>query len=594
MAMIRKLLSLLTPQERARAALLVGMMLIMALLDAVGVASIMPFIAVLSNPELVHTNVWLSRLQRMLGTSNEQDFLFMLGVLVFVLLVASLGFKALVTYAQARFTLMREYSIGQRLITGYLRQPYTWFLNRHSAELGKMVLSEVTNVVHGAMVPMMTLIAQSIVAIAMLTLLFVVNPMLAITACAAMGASYGLIYVLMSTFLSRIGQERFDATRKRFTIVSEAFGAVKEVKVGGLERAYIRRFAIPAAIYAKSHAASHMVAQLPRYALEAVSFGGMLLLILYLMGRGNGFTAALPVVALYAFAGYRLLPALQQIYASFSQLRFADPALNALHADLVSLPNSDAPDSAALAIPLQKSISLQNIEFTYPHSAQPALTNIDLEIKAFSTVGLVGSTGSGKTTLVDLILGLLPPQKGALLVDDQVIDARHRRAWQKMIGYVPQQIYLADDTVAANIAFGVEPAEIDYDSVHRAAKIANVHDFIVDELPDQYNTAVGERGVRLSGGQRQRIGIARALYHNPQILLLDEATSALDNLTEQAVMEAVNSLRHDITIILIAHRLSTIRLCDTVILLDKGQLKAQGTYDQLIAQDNIFKAMASI
>lgn len=593
MAMIRKLLDLLTPHERRRAGLLVGMMLVMALLDAFGVASIMPFMAALSNPDLVSTNVFLSRLQQTLGTT-ERDFLFMLGVLVFVLLVTSLAFKALVTYVQARFTLMREYSIGERLIEGYLRQPYTWFLNRHSAELGKIILSEVTNVVHGALVPMMTLIAQSIVATTMILLLFWVDPTLALTVCAAMGTAYGLIYLLMSTFLSKIGQDRFDANQKRFTVVSEVFSAVKEVKVGGLEQAYIRRFTAPAATYAKSHAASHMVSQLPRYALEAVAFGGMLLLILYLMERGNGLAAVLPLVVVYAFAGYRLMPALQQIYASFSQLRFVGPALDALHADLVNLPNNSVPDSIEHEISLQNTIQLQDIEFRYPNNVLPALKNIDLEIKAFSTVGLVGSTGSGKTTLVDLILGLLEPQKGALVVDGHAIDAAHRRGWQKIIGYVPQQIYLADDTVAANIAFGVNPSEIDYDAVHRAARISNVHNFIVNELPNQYNTTVGERGVRLSGGQRQRIGIARALYHNPQVLLLDEATSALDNLTEQAVMEAVSSLRHDITIILIAHRLSTVRLCDTIVLLEKGQVKAQGTYDQLVVNNETFKAMANI
>jgi ABC-type multidrug transport system fused ATPase/permease subunit len=594
MKTVCKLLELLIPQERGLAAFLVGMMLVMALLDVVGVASIMPFIAVLSNPEIVNTNAFLAWLQHTLGATSGQDFLFMLGVLVFFLLLASLGFKALVTYAQVRFTLMREYTIGHRLIAGYLRQPYTWFLNRNSVELGKTVLSEVSNVVHGAMVPMMSLIAQSIVAIAMLTLLFVVDSILAIKIFAAMGAAYGIIFVLMNKFLFRIGQERFVANQRRFTAVNEAFGAVKEVKVGGLERAYARRFAVPAATYAGNHVTSYMVAQLPRYALEAFSFGGMLILILYLMARGGGLATTLPVVAVYAFAGYRLMPALQQVYASFSQLRFAGPALDALHMDLVNLPRNNSPDSTIPEMRLQKSILLKNVEFSYPHSALPSLKNIDLEIKSRSTVGLVGATGSGKTTLVDLILGLLPPQKGVIMVDGQVINAEHRRAWQKIIGYVPQQIYLTDDTVAANIAFGIDPADIDYSSVHRAARIANLHDFIMHELPDRYNTLVGERGVRLSGGQRQRIGIARALYHNPQILLLDEATSALDNLTEQAVMEAVISLRHDITIVLIAHRLSTVRLCDTIILLEKGQIKAQGTYDQLIEQDNTFKAMASI
>jgi ABC-type multidrug transport system fused ATPase/permease subunit len=594
MAVISRLLDLLTPYEKKRAFLLVGMMLIMALLDVVGVASIMPFIAVLSNPDLINSNTALIWLKRVMGISRDDKFLFMLGAVVFILLVFSLGFKALVTYAQVRFTLMREYTIGKRLIVGYLRQPYTWFLNRHSAELGKTILSEVSNVVHGAMVPMMNLIAQGIVATALLGLLVVVDPILALTVCVAMGTAYGFIYALMRTFLSTIGQERYAANHKRFQVVSEVFSAVKEVKVAQLEDVYITSFANAAITCARSFAASLMVNQLPRFALEAVAFGGMLLLVLYLMKTAGGLGEALPIVALYAFAGYRLMPALQQIYVSFSQLRFAGPAIDALHTDLVSLPESKASNPSTKSICLEKSIRLENIEFKYPNAAQPTLKNINFEIPAYSTIGLVGETGSGKTTLVDVILGLLEPQEGKIYIDDQVLNASTRGAWQRIIGYVPQQIYLTDDTIAANIAFGIHADDIDDAAVKRAAKIASLDSFIEKELPHQYNTVVGERGVRLSGGQRQRIGIARALYHQPQVLLLDEATSALDNLTEQAVMEAVSNLRHDVTIILIAHRLSTIRLCDSIIMLNNGVIKAQGTYDELIEQDTTFKAMARI
>jgi len=594
MTTVRKLFDLLTPAERVRAALLVGLILVMALLDAVGVASIMPFMAVLSNPQLVETNSALVKLRQLTDASSAQDFLFMLGVLVFVLLVVSLAFKALATYAQVRFTLMREYSIGQRLVAAYLHQPYVWFLNRHSAELGKTILSEVTNVVHGGLVPMMTLIAQSVVASALLLLLFLVDPVLALTIYATLGASYWVIYWLMKKFLSNIGQERFEANQRRFTAVSEVFGAVKEVKIGGLEEVYIRRFARPAFIYAKDNAAAHMVTQLPRFALEAVAFGGMLLLVLYLMGNSGGFERALPIIAVYALAGYRLMPALQQIYASISQLRFAGPALDALHQDFMELANPPRRDATDHKLCLSHAIVLRNIEFSYPNTHQAALRNINIDIPARSTIGLVGATGSGKTTLVDLILGLLEPQRGSLIVDDRVIGEDNRSGWQKAVGYVPQQIYLTDDSIAANIAFGVKPEDIDWDALHQAARIANLHDFVTNDLAAQYHTVVGERGVRLSGGQRQRIGIARALYHQPQILILDEATSALDNLTEQAVMEAINNLHNNITIILIAHRLSTVRLCDHILLLEKGEIKAQGTFAQLMEESQTFRAMATV
>jgi ABC-type multidrug transport system fused ATPase/permease subunit len=595
MAKFKKLFDLLTPAERGRAVLLVAVILVMALLDVVGVASIMPFMAVLANPQLVQTNSFLAKLYQFSGTAGVQGFLFTLGLLVFVLLVISLIFKALTTYALVRFTLMRECSIGQRLFAAYLHQPYVWFLNRHSAELGKTILSEVTNVVHGGLVPMMTLIAQSFVSAALILLLFFVDPVLALSVCAALGASYLIVYRFMKRYLSNIGKERLDANRARFSVVSEALGAVKEVKLGGLEESYLSRFAKPANIYAKDNAAAHMVAQLPRFALEAVAFGGMLLLVLYLMVSSGDFTSAIPIVAVYALAGYRLMPALQQVYASISQLRFAGPAIEALHEDLVGLPQPPLQINIEGKLKLERLISLKNIEFAYPNSQKLALLNINLDIPARSTIGLVGVTGSGKTTLVDLILGLLEPQRGSFIIDNHVsIGNENRCAWQRMLGYVPQQIYLIDDSVAANIAFGVNTADIDWDALHRAAKIANLHEFVMNDLVSEYQTLVGERGVRLSGGQRQRIGIARALYHKPQILILDEATSALDNLTEQAVMEAVNNLHKDITIILIAHRLSTVRLCDQIILLEKGEIKARGNFTQLMEESQAFRAMATV
>jgi ABC-type multidrug transport system fused ATPase/permease subunit len=593
--MLKKLLALLTPPERKRAGWLMAMFLFMAGLDMLGVASILPFMAVLANPELVETNALLNAAFTTgshLGIHTTQQFLFALGVLVFVLLVTSLAFKALTTYAQTRFALMREYSIGKRLVEGYLHQPYSWFLSRHSADLGKTILSEVNAVISNGMMPLMILMAQSTVTLALLILLILVDPLLALSVGIVLGLAYGAIFAVMSGWLKRLGQARVKANQARFTAVSEAFGAAKEVKVGGLEQAYIQRFSQPAEIYAKGQATARVIQQVPRYALEAIAFGGMLLVMLYLMTQSGSFASALPIIALYAFAGYRLMPALQQIYGAVTQLRFAGPALDALHADLISLQAADAPTAHRTPMPLKQAITLEQVSYCYPNAPQPALKGIDLTIPAHSTIGFVGATGSGKTTMVDVILGLLEPQQGHLRIDGQAITAANRRQWQRAIGYVPQQIYLADDSVAANIAFGVNANDIDQKAVKRAAKIANLHEFVVNDLPQGYATTVGERGVRLSGGQRQRIGIARALYHNPQVLILDEATSALDNLTEHAVMEAVNNLGHDITVILIAHRLSTVRQCDQIYLLERGEVKASGTYDELSASNQRFAAMA--
>ena len=596
MKILKKLLALLTPSERKRAAVLMGMILVMAFLDMLGVASIMPFMAVLANPELVQTNAVLNTAftaSQHAGIHTTEQFLFSLGVLVFVLLVTSLAFKALTTFVQIRFALMREYSIGKRLVEGYLHQPYSWFLNRHSADLGKTILSEVDAVVSGALTPLMNLIAQCTVALLLLILLIIVDPLLALSIGVVLGLAYGVIFAIMSGRLKRLGQARIKANQERFTAVSEAFSAAKEVKVGGLEAAYIQRFVKPAETYAKGLATVTLIKQLPRYILEALAFGGMLLVILYLMAKSGSFTSAIPVISLYAFAGYRLMPALQQIYGAFTQLRFAGPALDALYKDLTSLQPANAQHDHLSPLPLTHAIKLNQVSYRYPNAPQPALNGIDLTIPAHSTLGYVGVSGSGKTTTVDVILGLLEPQEGHLSVDGLPITAANRRQWQRAIGYVPQHIYLADDSVASNIAFGVNAKDIDQKALERAAKIANLHEFVINDLPQGYATTVGERGVRLSGGQRQRIGIARALYHNPQVLILDEATSALDNLTEQAVMDAVNNLGHNITIILIAHRLSTVRQCDQIYLLDRGELKAQGTFVELSENSTQFKLMAN-
>ena len=584
MSVFKKLFDLLSPREKKHSFLLFLMILIMAILDMIGVASILPFIGLLTNPELLETNIILIKMfeiSKVFGVETNREFLFALGVLVFVLLVFSLIFKALTYYAQSRFVQMREYSIGKRLIEGYLHQPYSWFLNRHSADIGKVLLSEVGQMVSGGLRPLIELIANFAVALALLILLILTDPKLSLVVGFFIVGAYGLIYKLTRAYLQRIGKERLKSNENRFTAVIESFGAAKEVKVGGLEQSYINRFSEPAHTFSRHQVNAEIVKQLPRYALELIAFGGMLLLILYLILQTGTFINALPIIALYAYAGYRLLPAIQLIYSAVTQLRYLGPALDTLHKDIKSLTPYDLKGDQKI-ISLKKKISLNSIDYNYPNSSRIALNNINLEIPVNKTVAIVGATGSGKTTLVDIILGLLEAQKGTLEVDGEVINKQNSKGWLKSIVYVPQSIYLSDDTIANNIAFGINNENINQVDVEKASKIANLHEFVINELPEKYQTSIGERGFRLSGGQIQRIGIARALYHNPNILILDEATSALDNQTEQAVMDAVNNLGKKITIILIAHRLNTVKDCDIIFKLDKGQLIGKGTFKDLI------------
>lgn len=591
---VKKLLTLFSARERKHLILLIILILIMALLDVIGIASVLPFMTVLTNPDLIQTNLILNKIYQIsviFGVENNQQFILFLGIFVFIFLFISLAFKTIVTYFQIRFVYLQEHNISKNLVEGYLHQPYSWFLSRNSADLGKTVLSEVQKIVEIGIYPMMELIVKGVVALVIVILLFLVDAKLALITASALGGAYWIIFRLIKKFATRIGTVRLENNRLRFKWIGEAFGSFKQVKLGGLEKFYIENFSDYGKSYAKSIASSHVIYQLPRFILEAIAFGGVILMILYLMIQTGTFSNALPILTLYVFAAYRLMPALQQIYGSLTQLTFVGPSLDKVYEDIKNLKPFDL-SQADYILPLKNKITLKNICYNYPNASRPILKNINLSIFVKSTVGFVGSTGSGKTTIVDVILGLLEPSKGTLEIDEVVIAKKNLRAWQRSIGYVPQDIYLANDTIASNIAFGENLKDVNQQAVEAASKIANLHDFIMEELPQQYQTIVGERGIRLSGGQRQRIGIARALYRNPQILILDEATSALDNQTEKAVMDAINNIGKNITIIIIAHRLSTIKNCDIIFLLDNGELKEKGTFEELIKVNDQFRKNA--
>ena len=597
MHIYKKLLYLLSPQEKKKAILLLCAFIVMAIFEMIGVVSILPFMAVLMSPEIIETNFILKiayNYSTKLGVISSQQFLFLLGVLVFGLLIISIALKIFTIYLSVKYINMCNYNFARRLVEGYLHQPYSWFLNRHSADLGKTILSEVTTVTKTGLYPVLILIKQSVVAIALLLILILVDPKLTLIVCISLSSAYGLTYLFLRKSIKKLGKDRLESNKWLFTFVSEAFGAIKEIKVGGFEQIYIDKFSVPAKNIARISTLFGFIKQLPRFVLEAVVFGGILLVVLYLMAQFNSINKVLPVIALYAYTGYRLMPALQGIFNSVSEIRFALPSIDAMYNDIKNLKSFTYYSQNKDPLQFNNEITLRSINYDYPNANRTALKNLNLSIKSKTTVGIVGATGSGKTTTVDIILGLLEAQQGSLEIDGRQISKKNIRAWQKFIGYVPQNIFLADDTIAGNIALGVESKFINQSNVERAAKIANIHEFVIDDLPEQYNTTVGERGIRLSGGQRQRIGIARAMYHNPKVLILDEATSALDNLTEQTVMEEVKNIGNDLTIIIIAHRLNTVKKCDNIFLLEKGELRGQGTFDELIKNNRKFREVSNL
>ena len=591
-----KLRDLLDGRERRNAVLLFGLMLLRGIIEAAGVASIMPLMAVLANPGLIHANQRLAAAYAALGFSSAAAFLTFLTALAFALIVFRIAVTALSQYAIARYSQLRSYTLSTRLLEHYLRRPYSWFLDRHSADLGKAVLSEVDQVISGSLMPALEFLSQAVVTIFLLGLIVVLQPVVALTAALLLGGFYVITYWSLQRYMGRLGQDRLRANKLRFQLAQEVLTGIKEVKIGGLESVYLHRYRGAAHCFASRRATHMVLREMPHHVLEAVAFGGALAVVLVMMTSGeNSLLDALPVLALFALAATRLLPALHKLYQCSVMFRFGKAALDELHADIVEIPHSavtaDSENRQSLA--LRHHIELADVTFTYSKASVPTLANVSLAIRAKTTVGFVGRTGAGKTTVVDIILGLLEAQGGEVRVDGQRINAKNVRSWQRSIGYVPQHIFLADDTVAGNIAFGVAPSKIDMRAVERAARIAELHDFVTGQLPKGYQTTVGERGVRLSGGQRQRIGIARALYHDPDVLVMDEATSSLDSLTEKALMDAIQNLAHRKTILLVAHRLGTVRACDQVFLFDHGRLKAAGTYDELLSLDAGFQKMVT-
>lgn len=595
MEKIRAIARLVDSRDTWKMVVLLGLMTGTALLNMFGVAGVMPFLSVLGDPEMVHENAGLSAAYTFLGFERTETFLFFLGAGAFTIFLLGTVMQALSQWAMIRFSHGQQYWLSKRLMTDYLRRPYSFYLNRNSSDLAKSVLEETQQAVNGALLPALRLVIHGTTAVAIIALLILIQPWLALATALVLGVVYGGIYLLARRWLERIGRIRLNANRARFAAAGEAFAGAKEIRLLGRERAYLDRYQRPAKQFAHQQANVAVLSNLPQYAIEAVAFGGVMVLVLYLMSSAGGLGTALPIIGVYALAAKKLIPAFQQIFASVARLRFTMPAVHNLLTDLGKVEGDvPLPRHSEMANPLtcRSEIRFEDVTYIYPGAPHPALKAVSLTVPAFSSVGLVGSSGAGKSTLVDLLLGLLKPAAGTIYVDDQPLTDDNLRRWQATLGYVPQHIFLADDSVAANIALGVPADAVDMAAVERAARMANLHDFVVDELPDGYRTEIGDRGLRLSGGQRQRIGIARALYRDPSVLVFDEATSALDNATERAVMEAVHNLAKAKTVFLVAHRLSTVKPCDQIAVLHEGGVVDMASWDRLMQTSDRFRQLA--
>lgn len=599
LTVIRKLLDLLTARARLQLIFLLVLLAFSAVLEVIGIASIMPFMALVSSPETIKTSSFLTWLSRKLDLGGTDNFLIFLGAATLLLLLLSNTSKMVSGWLVARYQHQQHFQLARRLLANYMSRRYEFFLGANTAELGSTILHHVAGVTDRMLRQVIDFSSGVFVCLLIMVALVVVNPIVALIIGMVLGGSYLLIYTLAHRKLGEIGGQSIDAAEQMHKIAAESMSGIKDLKVLGREPTFLRRFSRAAEIYARNGAFSTIVSQIPRYFLEIIAFGGILSVILYLISQGKQTSQIIPVLALYAFAGYRLLPTLNTMFVALTVMRYNVESLSLIHEELTSSRYSGLAGeqvlhekSQALPLAFRSRLELRNVTFCYEGASQPSLRNLNLSIEPNTTIGLVGPTGSGKTTAVDLILGLLEPTGGKIMIDGAEITAANRANWQSAVGYVPQHIYLSDDTLARNIAFGVPDAEIDMNAVRRAAAIANLAEFIEGSLEKGYDTEIGERGVRLSGGQRQRIGIARAMYRDPPILVMDEATSALDGVTEESVMSAIHSLSHKKTIILIAHRLSTIKECDVIYQLESGAVSASGSYEALLRSSDWFRDAA--
>lgn len=563
---LKQLWQILTPLDKRKLLLVLALVMIMALIEAAGVVSIMPFLAVLSNPKIIESNAILQTLYDFLSSDTPQQFIMYLGILSLVVVGVSTCVKTLTQYALNRFSSLQRHYFATRLLKIYLQQNYEFFIQRNSSTLIKNILSEVEEFIGTMIIPALNLMSYGVVLLAMIGILLVYDPVMAISTTCVLGTFYLSIFWLVRKKLDKIGKSFTEANSERYQSCQEALGGIKDVIINDAKQGYIESFEQSSRIFARHIATRDTLGQVPLYIIETVGYGCLIILAIILVMSGKDVSHILPVLGLYGFAAYRMLPAAQIMYRAITQIKFSQHLFNVLEPEFALEHREDTSPPLLSTIQFQKTIQIEGLSFAYPNRLdQPVLQDFNLKIGKNSSIGIVGKSGSGKSTLMDILLGLLQPQSGRILVDGVELMPDHWPAWRSIVGYVPQHIYLADKTVAENIAFGVPHDRIDMQAVKFAAQQAQIDDFITQNLAHGYNTMVGERGVMLSGGQRQRIGIARALYKNPQILFMDEATSALDMETEAAVNQAIQSLSGKKTMVIIAHRESAVAKCDRIL-----------------------------
>ncbi|MDO8793551.1 MAG: ABC transporter ATP-binding protein [Vicinamibacterales bacterium] len=574
---IGKIWGLLTPPERKSTVILLLLMFIGMSLEILVVGLVIPALALLTQPDYATKFPAIRPILQTLGNPS-QNALFIGSMLALVAIyTVKAMFLTLLAWYQARLAYGLRAEWSHRLFSLYLRQPYTFHLQRNSAQLIHNTVSQVDQFTSAIVVPGMILLVESLVFLGLSVMLMTVEPLGTVIVVTVLGAAGWSFHRVTRGSMTRWGEAAQRHEALRFHHLAQGLGGVKDVKLLGRESGFLEQFHTHTAQRARAARLQSTLQQLPRVWLELLAVGGLAALVITMLAQGLALAAILPTLGMFAVAAFRLLPSVNRILGTIQLFKYAKPIIDNVYVEL-SLPTPEADTHISRQAPFERTLELHHVAYAYPGAANQALSNITLTIQRGESVGFVGPSGAGKSTLVDILLGLLTPVDGEVRVDGHDIQSGLRH-WQDQIGYVPQAIFLTDDTLRRNVAFGLPNAQIEEAAVRRAIRAAQLEEF-VDGLPAGLDTVVGERGVRLSGGQRQRIGIARALYHDPAVLVLDEATSALDTATERGVMEAVRALQGTKTVIIVAHRLSTVQYCSRLYRLEKGRMVEPGGYSE--------------
>ena len=581
----------LSPRRHHQLRWLLFLLSMTSLSEMVSLGAIFPFLTSLDNADTLLNNPRLQPVLVLFKIENALQLVKLLGIAFIIVVILANGLRLITLYTRTRLAAAIGADISCQIYSTTLRQPYSFHITQNSSDLIQTLTIDMDRFTNNVLIPVLDLLSNAVLVPALIAALLLIDGKIALGAAFILGGTYISIYRARQHLLKLNSKRISQSSQRKIKLVQEGIGGIRDVLLGNFQN-YFEPVYLTAETSLKQAAANNrIVSQSPAYIIEALALSSIVLLSLSL-AQGDDFSHAIPVLGSLALGAKRLLPALQQLFASLAKIQGAQASLVRILVALQRPANSFMGNISAKRLPVEQEIRLDNVWFRYGSSTDWVLRSLSLKIEAKTTVGFVGSTGSGKSTTADLILGLLQPQKGSILVDGQLLEGERLRHWQRSIAHVPQSIFLSDGTITENIAFGVPQSQIDFGEVRRAACLAQLDDFIIG-LPAGYDTYVGERGVRLSGGQRQRIGIARALYQQASVIIFDEATSALDNTTEKEVMAAIEELSHQFTIILIAHRLSTVQRCDLIVELGQGQVVAKGNYQDLIQRSESFRRMVS-